>query len=53
MEPVVEPIEQVQLFFAVPLPDEKIKDAYFLFAIKNGQNSPQRKLSQTQQRMSP
>ena len=44
MEPVVEPIEEVQLDFAVPLPDELNRDAYFLVAIDKWSKFPSTKI---------
>ena len=40
MEPVVEPDEEVQLYFAGPLPDELNREAYILVAIDKWSKFP-------------
>ena len=44
MEPVVEPNEEAQLDFAVPLPDELNRDAYFLVAMDKWSKFPTAKV---------
>ena len=44
MKPVVEPIEEVQLDFAGPLPDELNKDAYILVSIDKWSKFPTSKV---------
>ena len=45
MESVIEPNEGVQIYFAVPLPDELNKDAYILLALDKRSNFPTAKFA--------